>query len=82
MSQNNYVYDGSAKKPSVTVKLNGKTLRENEDYIVAYSSNIDVRTTKVIIIGKGSYIGIETANFIIAKTAGQSETYLTLIRKV
>lgn len=71
LSQNSYTYDGWAKTPAVTVKLNGKTLKANKDYMVIYSNNIDIGTAKVIIVGKGDYMGNKTVNFTIVKaTAG------------
>ncbi len=67
-----YTYDGTAKTPSVTVELNGKTLVMNTDYTVSYSDNIKVGTAKVTITGKGSYIGSRTVSFTIAEAAAQS----------
>lgn len=77
LSQNSYTYDGSAKKPSVTVNLNGKTLRLNTDYIVAYSKNINIGTAKVTIVGKGNYTGNKTVNFAIVKAAAGADTPIT-----
>ena len=39
-------YTGSAIEPSVTVTLNNKILKENEDYTVTYSNNISIGTAK------------------------------------
>ena len=39
-----YTYDGTEKKPKVTVKLDGQTLQENHDYTVEYSNNVKVGT--------------------------------------
>ena len=55
LSTSTYAYDGKAKKPGVTVKLNGKTLKNGTDYIVSYSNNTKVGTAKVTITGKGNY---------------------------
>ena len=79
LSQSSYTYDGWAKKPSVTVELNGKTLSENKDYMVIYSNNINVGTAKVIIVGKGNYTGNKTVNFTIVKAA---ETFVKTPDKV
>ena len=60
-----YAYDGKAKKPGVTVKLNGKTLKNGTDYSVTYSNNTKVGTAKVTITGKGNYTGTITKTFKI-----------------
>lgn len=64
-----YTYDGAAKTPSVTVKLDGRTLVLNTDYTVSYDSNIKVGTAKVTVKGKGKYTGSKTADFMIVKIA-------------
>ncbi|MDE6363709.1 MAG: hypothetical protein K2L86_05510, partial [Lachnospiraceae bacterium] len=47
---------GKALKPKVTVKVNGKTLREGKDYTLTYSNNVRRGSTAAIqIIGKGNY---------------------------
>lgn len=58
-------YTGSAIKPSVTVKVNGKTLSLNKDYKVTYSNNISVGTAKILIKGTGNYTGEKTITFKI-----------------
>ena len=55
LSTSTYAYDGKAKKPGVTVKLNGKTLKNGTDYTVSYSNNTKVGTATVKITGKGNY---------------------------
>ncbi len=67
LSQDTYTYDGKAKKPTVTVKLGGTTLKKDTDYSVAYSNNTNVGTAKVTVTGKGSYTGTVTRNFSIVK---------------
>ena len=57
LSTSTYAYDGKAKKPGVTVKLNGKTLKNGTDYTVYYSNNTKVGTATVKITGKGNYTG-------------------------
>lgn len=71
LSQDSYTYDGWEKKPSVTVKLNGKTLRLDKDYQIIYSNNIDVGTAKAVIIGKGGYTGNISVYFTIVKAEQQ-----------
>ena len=55
LSTSTYAYDGKAKKPGVTVKLNGKTLKNGTDYTVSYSNNTKVGTAKVTITVMGIY---------------------------
>ncbi len=73
LSQTSYTYDGTAKTPSVTVKLDGKTLELNTDYTVAYSNNTNVGTAKATVTGKGNYTGSKTVNFTIVKAEEQPE---------
>lgn len=73
LSATSYIYSGSAKKPSVTVKLNGTTLTKGTDYTVSYSNNTNAGTATVTITGKGSYSGTLKKTFTINK-ASQSLT--------
>ena len=57
LSTSTYAYDGKTKTPSVTVKVNGKTLKKDTDYTVSYSNNTKVGTATVKITGKGNYTG-------------------------
>ncbi|HCT92931.1 MAG TPA: hypothetical protein DF613_16350 [Lachnospiraceae bacterium] len=50
-----FLYDGTAKEPSVTVELSGKTLTEGTDYTVSYSDNIEAGTAKVTVTGISDY---------------------------
>ncbi len=72
LAKTSYTYDGKAKKPSVTVKLAGKTLVLNTDYTVSYSNNTSVGTAKVTVTGKGNYTGEKTVNFTITKSGQNS----------
>ncbi|WP_337789704.1 fibronectin type III domain-containing protein [Ruminococcus bicirculans (ex Wegman et al. 2014)] len=65
LSTSTYAYDGKAKKPGVTVKLNGKTLKSGTDYTVSYSNNTKVGTAKVTITGKGNYTGSVSKTYSI-----------------
>ena len=65
LSTSTYAYDGKAKKPGVTVKLNGKTLKNSTDYTVSYSNNTKVGTATVKITGKGNYTGSVSKTFKI-----------------
>ena len=65
LSTSTYAYDGKAKTPSVTVKVNGKTLKKDTDYTVSYSNNTKVGTAKVTITGKGNYTGSVSKTYSI-----------------
>ena len=58
-------YTGSSIEPSVTVTLNGKTLKLNEDYTLTYSNNVNVGTATITINGIGNYTGSKKINFNI-----------------
>ena len=55
------VYDGTAKTPEVTVKIDENALGEGADYEVEYSNNTDAGTATVTIIGKGEYENTRTS---------------------
>ena len=65
LSTSTYAYDGKTKTPSVTVKVNGKTLKKDTDYTVSYSNNTKVGTATVKITGKGNYTGSVSKTFKI-----------------
>ncbi len=61
-----FVYNGSAITPTVTVKHNGIVLTE-KDYTVSYINNINSGTATAIICGIGSYTGGKQITFTINK---------------
>ena len=61
----NQVYSGNAKKPAVTVTLDGKTLVRGTDYTVKYSNNKAIGTASVTVTGVGDYTGAAKATFRI-----------------
>ena len=65
LSDTSVTYDGTEKEPQVTVKCNGNTLKENEDYYLYYSSNINAGTASVTISGTGNFYGSESRTFQI-----------------
>ena len=67
LSANNYVYDGKAKEPSVTVKDGKTTLELNTDYTISYVNNTNAGTASVKVSGKGKYKGEQSAGFTITK---------------
>ncbi len=67
LSQTAYIYDGTPKTPTVTVKDGNKTLLEDTDYALAYEDNINVGTGKVSVTGTGDYTGTVTKEFAITE---------------
>ena len=61
----NKSYTGKNITQSITVKYNGKTLKNSTDYTVSYSNNKNIGTATVKIAGKGSYTGTITKTFKI-----------------
>ena len=61
----NKSYTGKNITQSITVKYNGKTLKNGTDYTVSYSNNKSIGTATVKIAGKGSYTGTITKTFKI-----------------
>lgn len=72
-----FPYDGTEKKPAVTVRLGDKTLAEGADYTVAYANNTAVGTATVTVTGMGNYTGTASKTFTI-KAAGIEGAEITL----
>ncbi len=58
-------YTGAALTPAPTVVYSDKTLREDTDYTVSYSDNVNVGTATVIVSFKGNYTGSAKLTFAI-----------------
>ncbi len=69
-----FIYNGNAITPNISVNLNGKELLKDFDYSVVYSNNINAGQATITIKGKGKYIGENVANFTIEK-AKQNTIY-------
>lgn len=72
LSSTSFVYDGTEKKPDVTVK-DGETVIPDSEYTVEYSNNTNVGTAMVVIMDKsgGNYIVNGSTTFmIVAAGAG------------
>ena len=59
------VYSGKAKKPAVTVVLNGRTLKAGADYTVQYANNINIGRAEITVTGTGDYAGTAKGSFVI-----------------
>jgi hypothetical protein len=71
-----YSYDGSPKKPSVTVTLGDKTLVKDTDYTLTYEDNINDGTAYAVVTGKGIYTDVVKASFVILPyNAGMDAVY-------
>lgn len=67
LSQSIFTYDGNEKRPGLTVTYNGTALRENTDYTLSYSDNVNAGTARVLVTGIGSYCGTAEKTFTILK---------------
>lgn len=65
ISEQNYVYDGTPKKPAVSVYYNGILLSENVDYSLKYDDFVVAGTAKVTVTGINSYTGSVTKVYTI-----------------
>ena len=65
LAQTEYTYDGTEKKPAVTVKDGDAVLVENTDYTLTYEANTDAGTAKVTATGTGNYTGTQTKTYTI-----------------
>lgn len=65
LETDSFVYDGTWKKPEVSVKNNGTLLKENSDYYCSYSNNQNVGEGTVTIFGKGNFTGTIQKSFVI-----------------
>ncbi len=65
LSETEYVYDGTAKKPTVTIKdADNEKLKEGEDYTLKYSKGRKaVGAYAVTVTFKGNYSGTKTLKF-------------------
>lgn len=68
LSQDSYVYDGTAKRPSATV-MDGNIVIDPTEYTVSYSDNTNPGTATVIITDKegGNYKVNGSISFVIGK---------------
>ncbi|MDE7252701.1 MAG: glycosyl hydrolase 53 family protein [Acetatifactor sp.] len=58
-------YKGKEVKPTVKIKVGGRSLKAGKDYLVTYVDNEDVGRATVQIVGIGSYSGTVKKTFII-----------------
>lgn len=58
-------YTGAAQTQEIQVQLNGKTLKNEDDYTVSYAKEVNVGTAIVTVTGKGGYTGSVKKSFKI-----------------
>ena len=79
----NQNYTGKEIKPDVTVRYGDMTLKKGKDYTIVYENNIDVSTTdrpaKVILTGRGNFIGTRDVSFTIVNNFIPKGTCLTKV---
>ncbi len=80
----NQTYNKKSKKPSVTVKSEGVSLKKGTDYTVVHVDNKNPGKASVIIKGKGNFTGTQTVNYMIVvpkvagvKVSGYTDTSIT-----
>ena len=64
LAQTQYVYDGTERKPAVTVGFGDQQLADS-DFEVVYTDNIYAGEATVTVTGKQAYTGTATLNFTI-----------------
>ncbi|MBQ9058024.1 MAG: hypothetical protein IJ125_02445 [Atopobiaceae bacterium] len=70
LSASSFVYNGSARKPTVTVSYAGKKLTEGNDYTVSWPTDVTSVGTKTIkITGDGEYTGTLSKSYAITKAS-------------
>lgn len=74
LSKKEYTYNGKSQEPTVTVKLNNKTLTLGRDYKVSYKNNKNPGTATVTITGIGNYTGSISKTFEITIKDGTTIT--------
>lgn len=67
IDNSNCICDGTEQKPIITITYNGNTLKENSDYTLSYSNNIDYGYGWVYITGMGGYSGSISKYFLIQR---------------
>ncbi len=78
VSQNSYVYSGSACKPAVTLYYAGTLLKKGRDYTVSYEDNVNAGEALAVATGKGKYAGTVSAGFTITRKQASDASKITV----
>lgn len=70
LSESSYVYDGTEKKPVVTIE----GLEEGTDFTVAYTNNVNAGKATVTVTGTGNYTGTVSKEFEITQKTNTTQT--------
>ena len=62
-------YTGKAVTPTVNLVAGGQVLKQDTDYTVSYSNNINVGVARVTVQGKGRYTGSISTTFDVVDTS-------------
>lgn len=74
-------YNRKRQEPAVVVKLGKKTLKENKDFTVKYSNNINAGNAAVVTItGKGAYRDSVSKKFKISPLSIAKKGYIKLTK--
>lgn len=76
-----FAYTGKKIVPNPTVKVGGKTLAKGVDYLVSYSTNVNVGKVTVTVAGKGAYMGSKRATFTITQAANKATAKSKSVKK-
>lgn len=76
LDSTHFVWDGTEKKPAVTVKYGNTTLKQGTNYTCVYENNTDVGLASVYVMGDGKKVG---GTQIVDFTIGYTDTPLGLI---
>ena len=69
-------YTGNKLTPNVTVKLNGKTLKNNSDFTLSYVDNVNPGRATIKVKGKGKYTGTGYGRFLVCfKDVPETHSY-------
>lgn len=61
----NLFYTGSPITPTPSVVFGSTTLRQNDDYALSYTNNVNAGTASITVTGTGNYTGEQVINFTI-----------------
>ena len=69
LSRTTFVYNGTPRRPSVTVRYGRTILRKGADYVMAYGRNVNAGRAVVKLVGRGKYAGVVKRDFRIVRAA-------------
>lgn len=65
LNDDQILYNGKAQEPELKLTKGDKTLKEDKDYKVSYSNNVEPGEATIIITGVGDYCGTLMGSFTI-----------------